>query len=52
MTQCPIAPGDSYTYKFHARQHGTSWYHSHYSLQVCMSYHRRFKAQAPANSTR
>lgn len=34
VTQCPIAPGDSYTYKFHARQYGTSWYHSHYSLQV------------------
>jgi hypothetical protein len=35
VTQCPIAPGDSYTYKFQARQYGTSWYHSHYSLQVC-----------------
>lgn len=34
VTQCPIAPGDSYTYKFHARQYGTTWYHSHYSLQV------------------
>ncbi|KAF2261560.1 hypothetical protein CC78DRAFT_561712 [Lojkania enalia] len=33
VTQCPIAPGETYTYKFHARQYGTSWYHSHYSLQ-------------------
>ena len=33
MTQCPIAPGDSYTYRFKALQYGTSWYHSHYSLQ-------------------
>ncbi|KAM0554812.1 hypothetical protein ACHAPJ_006545 [Fusarium lateritium] len=33
VTQCPIAPGDSYTYTFRAVQYGTSWYHSHYSLQ-------------------
>ncbi|KAG8531800.1 uncharacterized protein KY384_003436 [Bacidia gigantensis] len=33
ITQCPIAPGDSYTYKFKITQYGTSWYHSHYSLQ-------------------
>lgn len=33
ITQCPIAPGKSYTYKFRAMQYGTSWYHSHYSLQ-------------------
>ena len=33
VTQCPIAPGDQFTYKFKAVQYGTSWYHSHYSLQ-------------------
>ena len=33
VTQCAIAPGDSYTYKFNVTQYGTSWYHSHYSLQ-------------------
>ncbi|KAL8637645.1 MAG: hypothetical protein Q9228_005105 [Teloschistes exilis] len=33
VSQCPIAPGDSYTYRFNASQYGTSWYHSHYSLQ-------------------
>lgn len=33
VTQCPIAIGDSFTYKFKATQYGTSWYHSHYSLQ-------------------
>ncbi|KAF2187676.1 multicopper oxidase [Zopfia rhizophila CBS 207.26] len=33
VTQCPIAPGDSYTYKFSTTQYGTTWYHSHYSLQ-------------------
>ena len=33
VTQCPIAPGDSFTYEFEALQYGTSWYHSHYSIQ-------------------
>lgn len=33
VTQCPIAPGKSFTYRFNATQYGTSWYHSHYSLQ-------------------
>ena len=33
VTQCPIATNDSFTYKFKATQYGTSWYHSHYSLQ-------------------
>ncbi|KAF2478037.1 laccase-1 [Lindgomyces ingoldianus] len=34
ITQCPIAPGDSLTYTWKATQYGTSWYHSHYSLQA------------------
>ncbi|OJJ42367.1 hypothetical protein ASPZODRAFT_147354 [Penicilliopsis zonata CBS 506.65] len=33
VTQCPIAPGDTFTYRFQATQYGTSWYHSHFSLQ-------------------
>ena len=33
QTECPIAPGDCHTYKWTATQHGSSWYHSHYSLQ-------------------
>lgn len=33
VTQCPIAPGKSYTYNLHANLYGTSWYHSHYSAQ-------------------
>lgn len=33
VTQCPIAPGDTLTYEFQATQYGTSWYHSHFSLQ-------------------
>lgn len=34
ITQCPIAPGDSYTYTFRADNYGSSWYHSHFSLQT------------------
>ncbi|POS75460.1 laccase [Diaporthe helianthi] len=36
VTQCPIAPGTSLTYSFHLTQYGTSWYHSHLSLQYGM----------------
>ncbi|KAH8599232.1 multicopper oxidase-domain-containing protein [Bisporella sp. PMI_857] len=34
VTQCPIAPGDTMTYKFRLTQYGTSWYHSHYAVQM------------------
>jgi hypothetical protein len=33
ITQCPIAPKDHFVYKFSVTQYGSSWYHSHYSLQ-------------------
>ena len=33
VTQCPIAKDDSFTYIFNTTQYGSSWYHSHYSLQ-------------------
>ncbi|KAL4995978.1 multicopper oxidase-domain-containing protein [Aspergillus recurvatus] len=33
VTQCPIPPGESQVYEFRATQYGTSWYHSHFSLQ-------------------
>ena len=33
VTQCPIAPQTNYTYRFNVSQYGSSWYHSHYSLQ-------------------
>ncbi|KAH8882067.1 putative extracellular dihydrogeodin oxidase/laccase [Thozetella sp. PMI_491] len=34
VTQCPIAPGDSYTYTWKATQYGSSWYHSHFYVQA------------------
>ncbi|KAL2401490.1 oxidoreductase ptaK [Exophiala dermatitidis] len=33
VTQCPIAPGQTFTYFFNADLYGTSWYHAHYSAQ-------------------
>ena len=33
VTQCPIPPAGSFTYRFRATSYGTSWYHSHFSLQ-------------------
>ncbi|KAF2104686.1 hypothetical protein NA57DRAFT_28126, partial [Rhizodiscina lignyota] len=33
ITECALAPGASRTYTFVASQFGTSWYHSHYSMQ-------------------
>lgn len=34
VTQCPIAPGDSFTYTWRATQYGSSWYHSHFYVQA------------------
>lgn len=33
ISQCPIAPGSTFTYRFKADMYGSSWYHSHYSAQ-------------------
>lgn len=33
VTQCPVSPGQSFTYKFIASPIGTHWYHSHFGLQ-------------------
>ena len=34
ITQCPTPPGESITYTWKAVQYGSSWYHSHFSLQA------------------
>ncbi|RWA09245.1 hypothetical protein EKO27_g5871 [Xylaria grammica] len=34
ISQCPVAPGESFTYRFRADHVGTSFYHSHYSAQI------------------
>ncbi|THU92259.1 hypothetical protein K435DRAFT_672475 [Dendrothele bispora CBS 962.96] len=32
-TQCPIQPGQNFSYQFKLEQYGTYWYHSHSSVQ-------------------
>ncbi|EED17147.1 extracellular dihydrogeodin oxidase/laccase, putative [Talaromyces stipitatus ATCC 10500] len=34
VTECPTAPGHRTTYKWRAAQYGTTFYHSHFSLQA------------------
>ncbi|XP_071149358.1 uncharacterized protein [Mytilus edulis] len=36
VTQCPILPGQNYTYKFNAKPFGTSFYHAHIGDQRTM----------------
>lgn len=33
VTECPIAPGKTRQYRWRATQFGTTWYHSHWSIQ-------------------
>ncbi|KIV88988.1 hypothetical protein, variant 2 [Exophiala mesophila] len=33
VSQCPIVPGGNLTYRFRADEHGSTWYHAHYSAQ-------------------
>lgn len=34
VTQCPLTPGQTMTYRWRAVQYGSSWYHSHIGLQA------------------
>lgn len=49
VTQCPIAPGQSFTYKFQAIQYGSSWYHSHFSLQYTDGLYGALVVNGPAS---
>ncbi len=33
VSQCPIGPGETFTYKFKATESGTHWFHSHSGVQ-------------------
>ena len=33
ITQCPIAPGETFTYRWKATTYGASWWHGHHALQ-------------------
>ncbi|TEA13776.1 Laccase [Colletotrichum sidae] len=50
VTECPIAPGHSKTYKFQMIQYGTSWYHSHFSSQYGNGVVGAIKINGPASA--
>ncbi|OJJ97695.1 multicopper oxidase [Aspergillus aculeatus ATCC 16872] len=50
VTQCPITPGESFTYRFQATQYGTTWYHSHFSLQYAEGLFGPLVIQGPATA--
>jgi FtsP/CotA-like multicopper oxidase with cupredoxin domain len=50
VTQCPTAPGDTYTYKWRATQYGSSWYHSHFALQAWEGVFGGMRINGPATA--
>ncbi|KIK54167.1 hypothetical protein GYMLUDRAFT_48961 [Collybiopsis luxurians FD-317 M1] len=52
VTQCPIPAGADYTYRVQIspEQHGTFWYHSHYSYQRADGLFGALVVHAPASS--
>ncbi|GAM85433.1 hypothetical protein ANO11243_034400 [Dothideomycetidae sp. 11243] len=50
VTQCPIAPGSTFTYTFRADLYGTSWYHSHFSAQYAGGLAGPMVVHGPANA--
>lgn len=50
VSQCPIAPGNSFTYRFQADLYGTSWYHSHFSAQYSGGLYGPIVIHGPTNA--
>ncbi|QSZ30962.1 hypothetical protein DSL72_000522 [Monilinia vaccinii-corymbosi] len=50
VSQCPIAPGASFTYTFKADLYGSSWYHSHYSAQYAAGLAGPMVIHGPSNA--
>ncbi|PNP86489.1 hypothetical protein FNYG_00191 [Fusarium nygamai] len=49
VTECPIPPGENFTYSWRATQYGTSWYHSHFSLQYADGLAGALKINGPTS---
>ena len=49
LTQKPIGPGTTYTYRFPIIQHGTHWYHSHSGLQEQIGMYGSFVMKKKCN---
>ncbi|KAF2675309.1 laccase 2 [Microthyrium microscopicum] len=50
VTQCPIPPGETYTYKFYAEHYGTTWYHSHFTMQYSVGLQGPMIIHGPATA--
>ncbi|KAJ9660325.1 hypothetical protein H2198_002633 [Neophaeococcomyces mojaviensis] len=50
VTQCPIAPGQSFTYSFKASLFGTTWYHAHYSAQYTAGLYGAILVHGPTDN--
>lgn len=51
LTQMPIKPGETYTYRFPIIQNGTHWYHSHSGFQEQIGMYGNFIMLKKANDT-
>ncbi|SPN99703.1 related to Laccase-1 [Cephalotrichum gorgonifer] len=49
ITECPLPPGATKTYRWRAEQYGTSWYHSHYSSQYANGLTGSIQIEGPAS---
>jgi FtsP/CotA-like multicopper oxidase with cupredoxin domain len=50
VTQCPIPPGSTMTYRWRAIQYGSSWYHSHIGLQAWEGVYGAIVINGPATA--
>lgn len=50
VTQCPIAPGQTYTYSFQASSYGSTWYHAHYSAQYTAGLYGAIVVHGPTDN--
>lgn len=50
LTECPQPPGSSKTYTFKAVEYGSSWYHSHHSLQYGEGLVGHIRINGPASA--
>ncbi|CAM6108899.1 unnamed protein product [Calypogeia fissa] len=51
VSQCPIAPGETYTYKFKVTQPGTYFYHGHNGMQRAAGLYGSLIVDLPYNET-
>lgn len=50
ISQCPIAPGKTFTYTFQAELYGTTWWHSHWSSQYASGLSGPIVVYGPKNA--